>query len=50
MITLTAPDASEQLAHAIEVVIRDMPHRAAEQQIRDTKQPKARHGGGGESA
>ena len=27
-----------------------MLHQAAEQQIRDTKHPKARHGGGGESA
>ena len=27
-----------------------MLHEAAEQQIRDTKHPKARHGGGGESA
>jgi hypothetical protein len=27
-----------------------MLHDAAEQQIQDTKQPKARHGGGGESA
>jgi hypothetical protein len=27
-----------------------MLHDVAEQQIRDTKQPKARHGGGGESA
>jgi hypothetical protein len=27
-----------------------MLHEAAEQQIRDTKSPKARHGGGGESA
>ena len=27
-----------------------MLHEAAEQQIRDTKSPKARHGGGGQSA
>lgn len=30
--------------------IWQMLHEAAEQQIRDTKHPKARHGGGGQSA
>ena len=85
MITLSAPSgASEPLAHAIELVNRDLDglldhldtkqqnefwanlHQfalaetrgedrsarlmAAERQIRDTKRPKAWHGGGGESA